>query len=669
MVSDEFSWKESEKDLVAEQSGFGISLIGLLLSLFIGLAIRGVLAPEKVQAHLEKAISHIHPDLEIKFQEAYVSFADGSLPDLAVVVRGGVISSEKKCWMAPLMEINELRLPLSWSHLFRGEIYIHEVLVDSVNLSLRNAPEKCDEKQSALVKPELPQVNLDGEKRTPAQFNSQSNNPQAMDFKNVRRKNPIDTLKISSLKIHYLPIPFTSAEIRNFKLFQKSPEPRWFEITGQLSLGADALAGDFSSYANLKIDAIDGDNASVSASAKGILREGHYDISLTAKPKSDEFDFGINVQHVPVSQMIPLLKKYRLMNSDIAGKQAWVSGKVSMSGRMSVVTKTPLNLQNLKLEGDLGEFSLAHAEIETLEPLKYKPMEFQIKSLNIRKFIEFLGKNHPTPAFGELGSFSGTAMFNNPEDLRLRGDYSGLEFIFSNRGSRQIQSMGLISGELILRNGLWNMNLDRIKPVDGIFDGQVLIKADRDFKWVNVDAKLNELSLSPQVQILMTGGGSLGSTSGRLQAKFDHADLKQLSGHLKWDQLLIEGIRLYRPKVQLQTIQDEFQIDFATQELEMKMDHPLTGSMFTPVLEPLFADSSEKSFLAKAMSTKIRTKKLHELSWQSLQMNTSKGMLKSQGGWNVQGDLNGEIILPTQKLKWNVSGNRSKPLLVKISRE
>lgn len=658
MGSDDFSWKDSEKDLVAEQSGLGISLIGLLLALFIGLAVRAVVDPEKVQAHLEKAISHIHPDLKITFKEAFVSFADGSLPDLAVVVRGGVISSDKKCWMAPLMEMNEIRLPLSWSHLARGEIYIHEILVDQVSLSLRNPTEKCTDTQVEKT-PEKTD-------RQPSQFTAQPP-PQKVEvttFKNVRRKNPIDTLKIKTLKVHYLPIPFTGVQIDNFKLFLKSPEPRWFEVTGLLSLGGDALAGDFSSYANLKIDAIDGENASLAASAKGILREGHYNISLTAKPKADEFTFDMDMQHVPVSQIIPLLKKYRLLTSDITGKQAWISGKALMSGKTSALKQTPLNLQNVKLEGDLGEFSLAHTTIESAEPLRYKPMEFQIKNLNIKKFLEFLGKSHPTPTFGDLGNFSGTAVFTSPEDLRLRGDYSGLEFIFSNRGSRQIQSIGLISGELALKNNNWNLNLDRIKPVDGIFDGQVLVKADKDFKSVNIDAKLNELSLSPQVQILMTGGGSLGSINGRLQAEFDHARLKQLQGQVKWDQILIEGIRIYRPKLQLRTQQEEFLLDFTAQELEMQGSHPLTGSLFAPVTQ-IF--STDNSFLGKALSTKIRTKKLQELTWSSLQMSTSKGPLKSQGGWNSSGILSGNIYLPSQKLKWDLSGNRAQPQLVKAN--
>ena len=642
-----------DKDLVAEQSGFGISLIGLILALFIGLAVRAVIAPDKVQGHLQKAISHIHPDLEISFQDAYVSFADGIFPDLAVVIRGGVIASDKKCWLAPVMEINEIRLPLSWGHLFRGQIYIHEVHVDIVNLNLRNAPENCET--------ETAKNNLESNSaRMPSQFSAPAagKTAPAVEFKNVRRRNPIDTLHIGTLKINYLPVAFTSAEIKNFKLFLKAQEPRWFEITGQLNLGGESFAGDFSSYANLKIDAIDGDQASLSASAKGLVREGSYDLSIIAKPKEDDFSVALNVEHLPVSQMIPFLKKYRLLSADISGKQAWVSGKATMAGPISKAKQTPIQFQKIKLEGDLGELNLAHAQIQSLEPLKYSPMEFQITNLNIKNFLSFLGKSHPTPTFGNLGNFSGAAVFRSPEDLKLRGDHSGLEFIFSNRGSRQIQNMQMISGELNLQNQKWSINLDRIKPTDGIFEGQILIKADRDFKSVSVDAKLQELSLAPQVQILMTGGGSLGVLGGRIQAQFDRDNLQSLSGQLRWDQILIDGIRIYRPKLQIQTQQNEFILDLAAQELEMQGNHPLTGSLFAPIATP------GQLFMARSLTTKIRTQKFQKLSWNGLQMMTGKGPLKSFGGWDQQGQLSGEISMSNAPAKtWKILGSRNQPRL------
>lgn len=662
MSPNDFSWKESEKELVAEQSGLGISLIGLFLALFIGMAVRAVVAPEKVQGHLQKAISHIHPDLNISFSEAYVSFANGSLPDLAVVIRGGVVASDKKCWMSPVMEINEMRLPLSWSHLLRGEIYIHQVIVDQVNLNLRGEPTECAAGGSKDAS--TPRLK---DERTPAQFSTQQAPAQVVEFKNVRRKNPIDTVLIENLKINYLPIAFTSVEIRNFRAYLKSHEPRWFEVTGLLNLSGDMLTGEAGSYANLKIDALDGENASIAASAKGVWREGHYDLQVTAQPKKDQFTFSLVTEHVPVSQIIPLLKKYRLMNSSISGKQSWISGKATTSGKISQINQTGMDLSQIRLEGEMGEFSLAHAHLESLNPLRYDPLEFQIKALNIKKFLEFLGKSHPLPTFGNLGVFNGAAIFEGPEDLKIRGDYSNLEFIFSNRGSRQIQTLGLISGELALKDNQWIMNLDRIRPVDGIFEGLVHVRAQKDFKSVSIDAKIRELSLSPQVQILMTGGGSLGSLDGRLQAQFARGQLRQLEGQLRWDQVLIEGLRLYRPQIHLSSQGDQYFVDLKAQELELQKDHVITGNLFLPVTEKLVPNSSEKSFKARSLTAKMNTTKFQELQWKSLSMNAANGTLKSQGAWNKEGVLSGDILFMlgngNSELKWQISGDRSRPIL------
>lgn len=149
-------WKESEKDLVAEQPGLGLSFIGLFLAFFMGLAIRAALSPEQVRAHLLHATENVHRDLDIQFEKAYVSFAQGIFPDLSVVIENVTIQSQKACYLTPLAEINEIRLPLSLRHLFRGQILIHEVLADEVNLSLRTAYQKCE--NDSAVTATLPAV-------------------------------------------------------------------------------------------------------------------------------------------------------------------------------------------------------------------------------------------------------------------------------------------------------------------------------------------------------------------------------------------------------------------------------------------------------------------------------------------------------------------------------
>ena len=432
---------ESEKDLVAEQPGLGVSLVGLFLAFFIGLAIRAAVSPDRVQEHLHRATEKIHKDLGISFGHAYVSFARGVWPDLSVVIEDVKIASSKTCWLTPLAEINEIRLPLSMRHLFRGQILIHEVLADEVNLSLREAYKDCADSESGRLPADV--SSGANSKSTPmptsttAAMAASGARPVIAEFENVKRTNPIDRVEFRKLNIHYMPIAFTSFFIEDFSARLRSSDPKWIQILGRLILNRDVDALDTGAHANLSLDLREGENPAIDLGLKGLWREGHFDLTGHFEQKSQAFSLAADVRHLPLSQIIPYLKKYRLMESEFNGKRAWVSGQAKVSGQAHNLRDTPARLENLRLEGDLGEISTSSVDITGLEPFAYKPVDLEIRGLDIHELLVFLNRPHPSPALGDLGTFNGTAHFVSAEQLALRGDYSGLEFIFSNRGSRQ----------------------------------------------------------------------------------------------------------------------------------------------------------------------------------------------------------------------------------------
>ncbi len=646
-------FNKNERDLVAEQPGLGLSLIGLFLAFFMGLAIRASVSPDRVQEHLLRATENIHKDLKFSFKKAYVSFADGWLPDLSVVVQDVKIESSKSCWLSPLVEVSEIRLPLSMKHLLRGQILIHEVLADEVNLSLRTEQSPCAaEIEDTGTKPPSPPPTQESLKVGASAFNQKIN---VSDFQNVSRKNPIDTLKIGSLKIHYLPMTFTSFYLQDFEALLKSEEPRWLQVSGRMVMTGDAYRGESDSQADLKLDAIEGE--SFKGEARGVWREGHYRIQLAVNLKNQLSELQAEASHLPVSQILPLLKKYRWVESDFNGKKAWFSGNLKMQGALEKLKETPLRLEKLKLEGDLGEISLHQAQIQSLSPLRFDPLEFELRGLNIKELLVFLDRPHPSPALGDLGIFTGTARFVNPEHVVLRGDYSGLEFIFSNRGVRQSQVLSLVSGELDLNQTHWDISIDRIKPAEGVFEGKVHLKADKNFRDLDLEAKIVELGLAPKVQSLMTGGGSLGALSGQLRTRLKSAQIADLQGQIKWDHLMIEGVRLNRPKVTLQSKGDEIDMNFSAQDLDLDQH-----SMVSQWLQPVWQDLSSEMSSFKNPSVQIRTRKFQTLTWRDFQLQSSMGGIRSQGQWNESAELSGEIRLLGPKAKnWELSGTRNQP--------
>lgn len=647
-------WRDAEKDLVAEQPGLGLSLIGFFLAFFIGLAIRAAVSPDRVHEHLREATQSIHKDLSFEFQKAYVSFSDGFWPDLSVVIEGVRIESKNTCRFNPLAEINRIRLPLSVRHLLQGKILIHEILADEVNLSLREPFRECVQAAQAgpVVSRSLSQAS--GKKSEPT--------PSAMGrFENVHRENPIDLLAIAKLNIHYLPVAFTSFYIEDFQAKLQAAAPKQIHILGRFHLGGDSPSGDFGSFANLQIDLVEGAEPFIMGSLKGAWREGQYQILSKLDLKTQLLSLDSDIRQLPLSRIIPILKKYRLVESEFNGNRSWISGKIKTQGPLSEIKKTPIVLSNLKLEGDLGEITCKQLEIQRLEPFQVRPVELQVQGLNIKELLVFLNRPHPSPALGNLGVFNGSGTFVSAEQLSLRGDYSGLEFIFSNRGVRQIQPLSLVSGELQLKKNQWQIQVDRIKPVDGIFDGKVKMSADKDFKELEIEADIVELGLAPKIQTLMTGGGSLGALSGDLRIRLKAAQIEALRGQLKWDQLLVEGVKIYKPKAVIQTKNKTLNIKMTARELEV-----LPNSVIAPFFQSLLIEVGKPtSLLLNNPMVNIRTEKFQSLAWSQFQAQSSAGIFKSQGEWNEKAELSGVIqVMGSQPQAWDVRGTRNQPRFV-----
>ena len=670
MISRKKSNPNSEKDLVAEQPGLGMSFIGIFLAFFVGIAIRAAISPDRVKEHLEKATQKIHRDINVTFGHAYVSLADGIWPDLSVVIEDVKLTSTKSCWLKPLAEINEIRLPLSMRHLFKGQILIHEVLAGEVNLSLRESYAECPSTERA------PQsAREDGNKTAGAQSQpvggESGGNPlgagtglaksseSSPGFENVKRNNPIDFISIKHLNIHYLPVAFTSVYIENFSVQLKAENPRWIHLGGKVMLNRDVDSYDSGAYANLSVDSHEGSNPSADLSLKGLWREGHFDLAAHFEPETRHLKLQADIKHLPLSQIIPYLKKYRLMESEFNGKRAWISGQMKIEGNTEKLQQTPARFEKLRLEGDLGEISCSVAEVTSLSPLVFRPIDLEIRGLNIRELLVFLNRPHPTPALGELGTFNGTAHFINPEQLALRGDYSGLEFIFSNRGSRQTQALSLISGELELKKNRWQIQVDRVKPVEGIFDGKLQMSADKDFKDLLIDAKISELGLAPKIQSLMSGGGSLGALSGQLKIHLKEAQIVDLGGQLKWDQLSIEGVRLTKPKLNLKMIAQELKMDFSASEMEVAPKE--SEKLFAELFQTL----GTNSLILQSPVAQIRTRQFKTLNWDRFQAQSSYGGFKSVGGWDENSSLGGQLQITGKKSqKWKIQGTRNHPQFV-----
>ncbi|WP_232469277.1 hypothetical protein [Bdellovibrio bacteriovorus] len=625
-----------------------ILLTGLILAFLLGYTTKSLLSPARLAARIEKAASHIHKDVKVSFGSAHVSLSNGILPRFAVIISNVRMESSQTCWAAPVMEIDELRLPLSFLNLIQGRAPVRVVEANSVTLTLRDDFKDCDPTDPEQIPASRPR---------PAVTLSPSE--QSQKYRNDVRGISVRTLKITSAK-H----PQYSTELMNFAVKVKSFEPKVIEVTAKTHLMKDSQVGDYLSHANLYLQYKESPEAAVQAHFFGNWREGHYSVIANYTLGDQLLAVETDLKHIPLSQILAILQKYQLASRDLNGRQVWMSSKARMAGPVDEIRTLPLEIRDLRLEGDLGEMHVEKINIGSLEPLKYEPILVDVKKLDIEKLLVLLNRTKQTSILGHLGSFTGRAEIVSDQKMRMRGEHAGLEFVFSNKGQRELQVIESMVGDIALDQDQWSFQIKRVEPRGGVFVGDLSLRADRDFKAVAVKTHIDELQLALPVQKLMTNGGEIGLMSLDGDLRFGEGKVQSLKGLLRLNSMNVEGVGLGKTRASFDWSKGEVLLNAQVQSMKVSPNSPTAE-----VLRPVTLNSwwHDGVLNLSGLTGQLGAKSAKDFSWKGFQAQASKtGKLSTEGSWNEEARLKGHVQVKDGKIqrRWQIQGTRELPQFV-----
>ncbi|MFV3409361.1 hypothetical protein ACNH6C_12180 [Bdellovibrio bacteriovorus] len=625
-----------------------ILLTGLILAFLLGYTTKSLLSPARLAARIEKAASHIHKDVKVSFGSAHVSLSNGILPRFAVIISNVRMESSQTCWAAPVMEIDELRLPLSFLNLIQGRAPVRVVEANSVTLTLRDDFKDCDPTDPEQIPASRPR---------PAVTLSPSE--QSQKYRNDVRGISVRTLKITSAK-H----PQYSTELMNFAVKVKSFEPKVIEVTAKTHLMKDSQVGDYLSHANLYLQYKESPEAAVQAHFFGNWREGHYSVIANYTLGDQLLAVETDLKHIPLSQILAILQKYQLASRDLNGRQVWMSSKARMAGPVDEIRTLPLEIRDLRLEGDLGEMHVEKINIGSLEPLKYEPILVDVKKLDIEKLLVLLNRTKQTSILGHLGSFTGRAEIVSDQKMRMSGEHAGLEFVFSNKGQRELQVIESMVGDIALDQDQWSFQIKRVEPRGGVFVGDLSLRADRDFKAVAVKTHIDELQLALPVQKLMTNGGEIGLMSLDGDLRFGEGKVQSLKGLLRLNSMNVEGVALGKTRASFDWSKGEVLLNAQVQSMKVSPNSPTAE-----VLRPVTLNSwwHDGVLNLSGLTGQLGAKSAKDFSWKGFQAQASKtGKLSTEGSWNEEARLKGHVQVKDGKIqrRWQIQGTRELPQFV-----
>lgn len=640
----------SDRHLIAEQPGMTVVMMGLIVAFVIGYTVKSILSPARVSAQIEKAASHIHKDVRVRFDSAQFSLSDGILPQMAVIISKIRMESEQACWGAPLVEIDELRLPVSLISAIRGQGAIRDIQANIVSLNLRQDVKNCEE-----AAPENSEVAAEPKKSAPLVSLSPPEDSQ-------KYQNDVRSIFVQKLTISAHQFPQYKPELLNFAVNVKSYNPRVIELKAKTHLLKDEAVGDYLSHANLYVQYKESPERSVQTHIFGNWREGHYSVIANYTMDENLLAIETDLKHIPLSQILQMAQKYDLVSSELNGRQVWISSKARSVSAVDKIRSSPMEIRDLRLEGDLGEMYVDKIQVQSLEPLSYAPIIVNIDKLDIEKLLTLLNRPKKTNVLGSLGQFTGRAEIVSDKNMKMTGQHAGLEFVFSNKGQREVQVIDSMVGDIALKNDTWSFDVRRVEPRAGLFIGDVQMKADRDFKDVHVKADVDEMSFDPAVQKLMTNGGAIGNMTVESDLRLKDGQLNFLKGLIRVDSMNVEGMTFGKTKANFDWKDQEMILRTQMSSLDVTPTSP-AGIVLKPVTFPEWWDGS--GLKLNTLDGEFRVKSSQNIIWRKFQAQVGKnGKLSTEGGWNTSGELHGHVLNRDGKesKKWQISGTRENPL-------
>jgi hypothetical protein len=246
--------------------------------------------------------------------------------------------------------------------------------------------------------------------------------------------------------------------------------------------------------------------------------------------------------------------------------------------------------------------------------------------------------------------------------MTLTGEHSGLEFIFSNKGEREVQSIDRLICDATLNKKEWTFSIHRIEPRGGTFVGNVFLKFDRDLQDFELKSQVDELILASNVQKLMTNNGQIGAAGFSIDAKFKKQRLDFLNGTANLDGLTVEGYQLGKTKLKMAMSEGALQVD--TRVDSVKLGSTATGSLkFKALTSPEWWTGQDIQL--SHFSGTFGFKDSKSFSWGSVQAQVGKsGKFFTEGAWDRQGQIHGRFRSSDGKTQrnWSINGDRENPI-------
>ncbi|MGE0762176.1 MAG: hypothetical protein AB7N80_02745 [Bdellovibrionales bacterium] len=639
-------------------TGWAWLMIGLLMALFFGGAVRALLSERQVRQWIERTWTQENPPYNLSFSSARVELSDGWRPHFGLRVLDLELTPKDPCQRGYKMQVDDLFLPGPIAVLWGGTLRFGQIVAQRVNV----------EKMAACAAAALPTPVVSGVVREVATAPGEGDNNTAL---NERRAAAEKFLRerwalelentsqwLSGVRLLDVRVTGLGATFDQLKLHQVD-----------LNFAKDGSAADLTvafGFEGLLDEALAGNQARLQAHASASkadlrlhvpVREGRVTVNAAADLSTLNYIGEFNLDFVPATSLVEILKQLDVITDPISLKRSWLAGQGRWQGRLLV--PQPVSLiyaDHLKLSGDAGSVQVQGLDLSPQEhTLAFKPFIIRLDHFSLRYLIEALGRKGYTGVISDFGQLSGDLQVDSPKQVAFRGEIENMVINFSRQSVRATQKVNSLRCALELRQGRVSGMAREFELDNGTLRGHVSFNLDRQVLNGLFQIKVDELQFQPEVQRLMTGG-QIAPIALYGQGQMSEGHVKQWSGEIGSKEIIGSNWRTDTLKIRSEFANQQMILQLKANGLKLFADNDF-WQRFKPVLAKSPKVREELSL--KHLSARFEVSS-QAFKWRNASASTLEGdVLLATAGQADRHQVEGTLSLdfPTAKMvRWVVIG-------------
>lgn len=628
--------KTKEKNLVTDQPGNFVLFIGIFISLILGFSLRSFTQSKFLNEMAAEATRNVGNDWKLSFEEVRIYLAEGLLPAVGLEVKKVRISSDSECFLKPSVEIDVVKVPVSFVELIFNRNPFSEIILNKTRIELALSKPNC-------VKKEIPAQNK-------IRSEPKQNKIVLMDKSSSVASKSQHTIKkvlLRNVEVHFLDGGYPQFGLNDLQIENKSEKPKILVLKTKIDISSlfRSKAGEIKTELNAEYNEFP--EKILKVNLLGAIREGHFSVSLLNRMEERKYQIQADIKNLPVQKMLDFdIIKFK---EDSPIKMGWVTFTAYSEGNVDHFESSKMEFKRIRLEGEFGD--IVSDEINFPMGIKHQP-EFFTVNLNNFKLDSFVEGNRLLKVPDQINSFgivNGKLDYQSYDKISYQGKLSDLAFNFSSGGLRQVEKVDhiLFQGELNREEFKFkSTEIFLKKKLEGLIEFN--LKKDKSFQ---LKAEAKQIELSDKVSKLLTHKEQpVFIDSFKMKAVGDKKE-SRFNSKIEVAKLANQFLGIENASVEVDSTLNK-EISIQVKAAKLNVDEQLKGFFVKnhiPVLE------SYNQVLLNYKSDYLKS------NWT---MSTASKW-SSVGRWDSKGVLSG--LLKASKQEWIIQGTRDEPQLFQKS--